>query len=705
MISAVSPPIAAQRRRSNRAPLLAGAVLLACLTACGGGGSDDSDKEAEPQVPPPVVPAPPVATQLTGVAATGAALAQAAVLVLDRSGATVCETQTDAQGVYQCTLAAGVARPLVIRASKDDTVLYSTTAETGDARANVTPLTHIIVSKLTPDGNPASLSGLLQTTPSAVTAATLKAQTDALLAALQPLLTALNLGTLDPLAGTLVADGSGQDKLLDSITVSVRPDGTAANIEVTVKTIPSAGNSAPVSIQFRSNDVTILPLPSSLTVASLAPVPTPAVVADLFARLNACFALPLSQRVTAVNDSTAVVGGPADVIAPACRSLFVDNDPATFLSNGARIGRSASNTGAFAGLFRPGATGLAWFPGKVEFFRSNGDLVVSGSWRDSQGGTANETHVVRNVANSLKLVGNQNRYSATVRAWGEDREFFNTPTFSYYSTGYNVRVDNLTDSMGAPVFSKVLVTTPAGETLTLLPTAGQRLLALAPDGTTASGTSVLRLGAGYRNAALVAEAPSVKEATLVFASPTLSDTQIGALQDQGVWTFEFFHADPGVPNVTQQSRTISRPYTIGELRLKSMVQFTPATRAELVAESAADGFARFTEPDTAQFGDTSTPAWTVPLGALAPTSVGIYGRAPFGSTTPNVSGNRFDDTTGVSSTATWAQIFCSSQGNADKHCAGQGLYALNTTVNMVELWVLDSKQVEITKKAALYKLQ
>lgn len=704
MIAAISPRITVQRRPLHLAPTLASAVLLACLTACGGGGSDDPKTDTGPEVPPPVVPVGPVATQLTGVAATGAALSQANVLVLDRSGATVCDTQTDAQGVYQCTLAAGVARPLVIRASKDDTVLYSTTAETGNARANVTPLTHIIVSKLTPDGNPASLTGLLQTTPSAVTAATLKTQTDALLAALQPLLTALNLGTVDPLAGTLVADGTGQDKLLDSITVSVRPDGAAANIEVTVKTIPNAGNSAPVSIQFRSNDVMILPLPNSLTVASLAPVPTPAVVADLFARLNACFALPLSQRVTAVNDSTAVVGGPADVIAPACRSLFVDNDPATFLSNGARIGRSASNTGAFAGLFRPGATGLAWYPGKVEFFRSNGDMVVSGGWRDSQGNTANETHVVRNVANSLKLVGNQNRYGATVRAWGEDRDFFNTPQFSYYSTGYNVRVDNLTDSTGAPVFSKVLVTTPKGETLTLQPTAGQRLLAIAISGSTAGGTSVLRLAAGYRDTALVADAPAIKEPTLAFASPTLSDAEIGALQDQGVWTFEFFHADTSVPNVTQQSRTISRPYTIGELRLKPMAQFTAATRAELVAESAA-GFARFTEPDTAQIGDASTPAWTVPIGALAPTSVGVYGRAPFGSTTPDVSGNRFDDTTGVSSTATWAQVACSSQSNADKHCAGQGLYAVNTTVNMVELWVLDSRQVEITKKAALYKLQ
>lgn len=702
MISATSRPIATQRRPWHRAPQLAGAVLLACLSACGGSGSDDSKVEPEPEKP--VVPVAPVATQLTGVAATGAALAQAAVLVLDRAGATVCDTQTDAQGAYQCTLAAGVARPLVIRASKDDTVLYSTTAETGDARANVTPLTHIIVSKLAPDGNPASLSGLLATTPSAVTATTLKAQTDALLAALQPLLAALNLGTLDPLAGTLVADGTGQDKLLDSITVSVRPDGVAANIEVTVKTLPTAGNSAPVSIQFRSNDVTIMPLPNTLTGGSLAPVPAPSVVAELFARLRACYALPLTQRVNAVNDSTAAVGGPADVIAPACRSLFLNDDPASFLSNGARVGRSASNTGAFAGLFRPGSTGLTWFPGKVEFFRSNGDMVVSGGWRDNQGNTANETYVVRNVANTLKLVGNQYRYGATARAWGEDRDFLNTPQFSYYSTGYNVRVDNLTDGTGAPIFRKVLVTTPAGETLTLVPAPGQRLLSISPDGTNVGSSSVLRLAAGYRDTALVADPPSVKEPTLAFASPTLSDTQIGALQDQGVWTFEFFHADSGIANVTQQSRTVSRPFTIGELRLKPMVQFTAAARAELMADSA-DGFSRFTEVETAQIGDATTPAWSVPLGALAPTSLGIFGRAPFGSTTQGVSGNRFDDTANVSSTATWGVVPCTSQSNADRHCAGQGLYALNTTVNMVELWVLDSRQVEITKKAALYKLQ
>jgi hypothetical protein len=70
-----------------------------------------------------------------------------------------------------------------------------------------------------------------------------------------------------------------------------------------------------------------------------------------------------------------------------------------------------------------------------------------------------------------------------------------------------------------------------------------------------------------------------------------------------------------------------------------------------------------------------------------------------------VAGNRYDDANGVSSAARYGTVFCSAQTNADKHCAGSGLYAIGTTLNLIELWVLDSRQVEISKKVALYKLQ
>lgn len=681
---ATSPALAHRRRRTQIPAAMASAVLLACLAACGGGGSDSEE--------PPVDK--PTATTLKGVVATGAAVASAPVVVTDASGKEVCAAVTDPLGAYTCTLPADAARPLLIRAGSGDATLYSTTAAAGDSVANVTPLTTIITARLAPDGNPANLQGTLST----VTAASIQAQITALIDALKPLLAALGLpATLDPLAGALVANGTGQDKLLDSISVSVVPDGTGSNIEVTVKTVPTAGDSKPISLQFSSSGAITSKLPDTVAVAA---VPAPDVLANLVTRLNACFALPLSKRVTATADDQPVTGSATDVIAPECKTLFVNDDPATYLSNGSRVGRNANNQGSFAGLFRPGATGLLWSNAKVEFFRTANEMVISltttsKATATTPATTATDTYVVRNVSGALKVAGNQNVYSAVVRPWADDREFLNAPQFNYNATGYNIRVNNVTAS-GNSIFSKVLVTSPTGEKITLLPAAGQSLLAIEKDGNP-TGTSVLRIGSAYRDAALVADAPSVKEPSLIFASPQLSDAAISRLQNQGVWTFEFFHVDSGTPNVTQYNRPLSRPYTIAEFRAKPLADFTTAFRNELKAETAATGYSLFDVSETAQLGDSTIPAWSVPAGALAPSSVSIYGRGPNNA--------RFDDNVGVSATTNWVVIPCTPQSLSDMHCAGNGLYAVNTTVNMVELWGLDARQTEISKKLAFYKLQ
>ena len=81
--------------------------------------------------------------------------------------------------------------------------------------------------------------------------------------------------------------------------------------------------------------------------------------------------------------------------------------------------------------------------------------------------------------------------------------------------------------------------------------------------------------------------------------------------------------------------------------------------------------------------------------------------APTGSTTVGVQGDRFNDTTGVASTARQAVLFCSPQTASDKHCDSTvGVqYAQGASVNLFELWARNSRQIEISKKAGLYKLQ
>jgi hypothetical protein len=685
---------------SNRLRWAFASVGLAAALAGCGGGSDDSVAATPPPPPPP--PPPPVSTTLSGTAATGAPFAGATLQVTDATGATVCDTTTATDGTFTCTLAPTVARPLVLRAVKDDQVLYSATATTGDVRANVTPLTTIITARLAPNGDPSKLAA----SPQSVTAAALQAQSTALVAALQPLLTALGL-TIDPLAGALTADGTGQDKLLDSISVTVQPSGTAANIEVTVKTLPNSAGAQPEPLKFSSSDTTLPTVPTSV-VATLAPVPTPTKVADLFTRLNACYALPLTQRVdSATSDTVSATGTAGNVKAAVCRGLFQNSDPASFISNQVGVGRNANNGGAFASLFRSGATGLQWTAGEVEFFRANGDMIVTYKWVDSAGNQDFDQIAAHADADgTLRLVGNSNTYPVTIRPFSEDRELLNTPAFSYYTTGYNIQIDNRTTN-GQPVFSKVLVTTPIGLTLTMLPTAGLSYLVIAPDGVTPTGSPVLRLAAAYRDTAQAGN-PQEKE-NQVYTSPQYTEAQISALDNNGVWTIEFFHADTSVANVVQYYRTVRRAETLGEIRTNRVfTELTPAVRAELIAESQANGYVLFDTPDVA-FIDAAGggDGWRVPAGALAPTSVSLYGRAPFGSTTAGQNGARFNDSVGVASTARKTTILCTAQTSSDKHCdaGGQGRYAVGTTANMLELWARSPKQVEVSKKAGLFKLQ
>lgn len=679
---------------------VASAALL-LLAGCGGGGGG-----GDATVNPPVTQ-PASKTRLSGVAATGAPFAGASLTLTDAAGATVCTTSVDAQGGYACELPAGTPAPLVATASRDDQALYSVSA-TNDGRLNVTPLTTVIASRLAPDGNPANLAGAIRAQPATASAAAIAQQENQLRTLLQPLLGAVG-DTISPLTGTFAADGTGHDRVLDSLAVSVRPDGDAANIELIVKTVPSGGVVAPVSLKFRSNDAAPAPLPATVTAGTLAPAGQSQAVAALLARLTACYALPLSQRVTAASDAVAVTGGPSAVIAPACRSLFVNDDPATYLSNGSRVGRNAANAGSFSGLFRPGSTGVVFDQGRFQFYRPNGDLLISYHTRSTGGAEDNQTFVARDVGGTLKLVGNQNVYNASVTAFVQDREYINQTAYSWFSTGYEVVVANQVDAQGRPIFSKVVATLPDGSTLDFVPTPGLSYLAArrAADGWVTT-TSLIRLAAGYRSAGTPGN-PADLEGELFVRPSQSSEAQIATLSDQSAWRLEFFHADTRLPNVVQNYRTVSRPDTLAEAAQRAFADLTPAMRSQLVAATSAQGRLTFGAASAAQpnvvdvraAGDQD--AWTVPRLATAPTQLAAFGRR----FTNGEQGPLFNDSVGVASNVRRAQVTCSAQTAADTHCdftTGVVQYAPDARVSSLQLSGTGARQVVFYKQANFYRL-
>lgn len=647
----------------------------------------------------------PAATTLSGTVATGAAFAGAALTVFDQTGAKVCEVTTTAEGTYSCSLPAGTKAPLVIQAVRDDLTLYSTTASTATGTTNVTPLTTIIVAQLSPNGDPSQLVAAIQADAGAVTAGSIGDQVAKLVAALQPLLTALNL-SIDPMSGEFTANGTGQDRVLDAINVSVRPDGTAANIEITVKALPAGEDSPPVSIVFRSGDAVIATLPPVDT-ASLVSPPTPAMVQALLDRINACYALPLAQRVDSPIESDGnAYGSAANVVAPACRTLFVGDDPANFVSAGAPVGRVSSGARrSFESLFRFGPTNLKHDRGNFEYFHANGDIALTFRWTDVIGNTDNDFINAKIADGALKLTGNSNTYRAAVRPQLEKKDYLKHQNLVFHSVGYAISIDNVRDGNGDPILSKVVATTASlpGKELVLVPKTGLNTLVLTPDGTAGSAlnSALWRMSARYLDPAQTGS-PSDFENANLFATPPYTDEQLGKIADQTVWKLEFFRADGTTPNVVQYVRTFSRVPTIAEAVQTPLVELAPALRAELLAESQNTargivfGAPTPSEPNNVDFSaDGDLDGWVVPNGALAPTSFGVFGRAP------GPSGARFSETVTVRSTARKAMVYCQPVGGSDAHCVpadnNSWQYAQGASLSTFSFTARTARQVDVRK--------
>lgn len=693
---------------AHRIPHALSVVTLALLAACGGGGGGGGGGGFGFLPPssggggePPAA----AATTLSGTVATGAAFAGAVLTVFDQTGAKVCEVTTAPEGSYSCSLPAGTKAPLVIQAVRDDLTLYSTTASTATGTTNVTPLTTIIVAQLAPNGDPAKLAAAIQADAGAVTAGSIGEQVARLVAALQPLLTALD-ASIDPMSGEFQANGTGQDRVLDALNVSVRPDGTASNIEITVKALPAGDDSPPVSIVFRSGDATIAALPA-IDAATLVQPPTPAMVQALLERINACYALPLAQRVDSPIEADGnAYGSAANVVAPACRTLFVGDDPASFVAAGVPIGRVSGQRRSFDSLFRFGPTNLKHDRGNFEYFHKNGDIALTYRWTDVLGNTDNDVFNAKIVDGALKLTGNSNTYRAFVRPQLDKKDYLKHQNLVFHSVGYAISIDNVRDGNGDPVLSKVVATTASlpGKELVLVPKAGLNSLVLTPDGTPGSAlnSAVWRMSARYLDPAQPGS-PSDFDSANLFATPPYTDEELGKIADQSVWKLEFFRADGATPNIVQYVRTFSRVPTIAEAVQTPMVELAPALRAEVLAESlgsprgivfgAVDPTGA--EANNVDFSaDGNLDGWVVPSGALAPTAFSVFGRAPGG-------GARFSETVTVRNTTRKAIVYCQPVDPSDAHCVpannSSWQYAPDSSISSFAFTARTARQVDVRK--------
>ena len=694
-------------------PLALALSSAALFTIAGCSSSDDAASGGGAPGAPAEPPAP-VALTLSGTAASGAAFTDAVITVIDRTGATVGTSEpVGSNGRYSVTLAADAQAPFVLIASRPGApgemqTMVSVLESAESTTVNVTPITHLVASRLAPSGDPLRLAGDIAAGRSQVSAASVAAAVTEIRQILVPVLAATGTTETDPLKADFAVDGTGYDRLLDSIRVEIIPaDATSSNIEIGIRQTGGDDTAPPPVIQFSSaqssvasivaaNDITAssvggAPIGSATLVAS----GTSALIAELLRGLNACYALPTNVRV----DLSTTAATAANIVAPECRNLFAGNDPASFKNGGARVGGGQNKP--FRGMFFDGGTGTVFSQGNYEYTRpSDGRIAVSYRNRNADGDETFGTVMVQLEDGKLKLIGNGYDYPAEVVPSQQLRRqiTLGQEPFSYYSTGYNLNVANVTQGGGASIFDRVEVTTPRGNVLTLRPRPGRSQLVLQynylpnPTGFTdavngLSNTGELRLRSEYADAATPANPPPrVKEtARLYFANPANfpDDAAIESIAAQSVWTFRYYlAAAPATLAATQVVRTRTRPLSIRELRYQGLMALDEATLARLRAAS--------NPIDTPPEGQTLLPSsaplepftWTVPDRALPPTSATLYGLVT-GTTTP------FDDGVRVGSTERAAQIVCPA-GDVQCHPTVNGAYAENTYMNGVSFVSTDA---------------
>jgi len=678
---------------------LAVSALGLLMSACGGGGGG---RVADTLLAPIVAPA---AVVVSGVVATGAAVPLASVKVSDRLGVEVCSTTTSDAGQYSCTLDAGVQGPLAVVARLNETVLVSTSPSAETGTVNVTPLTTLIAARLAPGGDPTTLGDAIKADPAVASAGKVQARVDEVKALLAPLMAAAG-DTLNPISGKFSADGTGHDKVLDMLQVSIRPEANSSNIEITVKTRPTSDDAAPLSLVFKSSDSAPAALTAVIRTNDLPENGLPRQLNGLVGRMTACYAEPLARRISSVEQGAAqVVGGAADVKAQQCKGLFLDGDPLTYKDSGQVVGSS----GAFSGLFTDASTGAKFDRANFEYQWANGDYYVTFRSTSRAGVVANQAMTVRLQDGQLKAVGNRYQYQATVRASAVNREFPAQPQYSWIASGYGVSIRNSVDPVTrAFLFREAYVTAPDGRRTVYRPLPGTTNLVIVHASGRQTTNSNMQFAAAYLDPSTSGH-PADRDGNggATFVEPQLDDAAMVNLPDQGVWTIEWVHANAETPNVVQTYRTISRAPTLSEVRQRKWVELTSAFKSELMARSdvATQSRVVFGEPTVAQpnFPTFATAAggegWRVPEGALAPRTLQVVGSA--------ANGGAYSNNVALLETDRKGSIPCVTLSSSDFHCdnsLGMVQFAQGSSFNYFDLSVVTARQLGVNKQFGLYRL-
>lgn len=597
-------------RKSPRSPrsalsLSIGALCaagLVTLAGCGGGGGGSTAAS----------PATPSTTTLSGVAATGAPIPAAQVVLTDATGATRSGT-TGTDGSYTFDIT-GLAAPFVIKVSGtvgDKTVnlvsVQDTTPTAGSTlTVNVTPLTHAIAAALAPSGDPQTLDPVAD--KSVITANLPKVKTY-VAASLQDVLTSAgvaNAAGFDPVNTRFSADHSGADKAIDNLVVQTQPDGstTLANKNGTPVNDLAEGASGSSVV---ASVVKLTPVAGNQTNYSATPPKVDSntldgsVVDAAVAAFNACFAVPAAQRGTVT----------ANTVASACLNIVAG----AYLNDG----RNAAQE--FDRLLSDSGMDNARFaaPEIIRFYDGN-TAQVRLSWMRSDGYPGALGTVAKNLgtatAPAWRLYGNQRNYRFFVNGVAEKRDELNTAGggVSAYTSGINLYFDTTVGNGATVTYVKVTGPGLGSNGVILKPSTGAcSYLNITSNTGNASAAPINKCASYYRLTAVAQDATKTfggfGGTNPAFAPAAVPDATLAAIEPLAAYRFEIHDSANGVKTYVERLR--ARPLQTQELP-KLHYNVLSAATARLLDPASSTAFAGGTSLDVGW-----TPqADTAPVNAL-----------------------------------------------------------------------------------------
>jgi hypothetical protein len=437
--------------RTSKQVFALSALFVATLTACGGGSDGGTP------------PSP--ASTLTGTAATGAALANAAVAVSNAAGNSPCteaSITTSALGSYTCTLKSGEVAPFFIVVSDPTgntaplvSIATSTPVAGTPLLVNATPLTTAIVAQLNNGDALGVVSNKALYVPGSLAAikANVVAQIKAAVTAIDPALSNYDPFSTSITAATAGSSGNTADQVLDVIKITKTATGALA--------LATIADPTPVAVATATVTGAAIAAPTT-KVSDLAQAMQ--VVGQAF---KTCFAQEVSQRVTLDANYNITT------VSPECQKITeTSTGLPTYKQNGYNAAQSfypLLTNAAMTGAKFSAPEIMAFYPGDTA---TRDKAVINIRFIDNAGNPGNRITVTQYLPSSSIpahpsnwwVTGNQHDYDLSIASEIRRNQNFYPNRASRYQNGLRIFINGVNvGSASAPnsaLYDSALVTGP-----------------------------------------------------------------------------------------------------------------------------------------------------------------------------------------------------------------------------------------------------